>query len=51
MNGSDAEENIQELIKSLLQGYQIGLIESIKGSNFLFGSVEGFFYKCCKINV
>ena len=39
MNGSDADEIIKELFKSLLQRYQENLQEKMRGSDFVF---DGF---------
>ena len=36
MNGSDTDEIIKELFKSLLQRYQENLREKMKGSDFAF---------------
>ena len=40
MMSSETDEIIEELFKSLLQRYQEGLEESMKGSNFIPGSVD-----------
>ena len=40
MVGSEAEEIIEELFKSLLQRYPERLEESMKGSEFIFHSVK-----------
>ena len=40
MNGSDTDEIIKELFKSLLQRYQENLQEKMKGSDFAFGRVN-----------
>ena len=41
---SETEEIIEELFKSLLQRYQEGLEESMKGSEFIFDSVNLLYY-------
>ena len=40
MMGSETDEIIEELFESLLQRYQEGLEESMKGSEFIFDSVN-----------
>ena len=40
MVGSETDENIEELFKSLLQRYQEVLEESLKGSEFIFDGVD-----------
>ena len=44
MVGSETDEISEELFKSLLQKYQEGLEESVKGSEFLFDSVNLLHY-------
>ena len=51
MIGCDTDEMIEELFKSLLQKYQEGLEERIKGSELVFDSVDILFYKCHKISL
>ena len=41
---------VNELFESLLSRYQIGLETSLRGSDFIFESVQRFYYKCCKTN-
>ena len=43
MTSSETHEIIEELFESLLQRYQEGLEESIKGSNFIFDSVDSLY--------
>ena len=45
----NANEVANELFKSLLSRYQIGLETSIRGSDFIFGLVQLLSYKCHKI--
>ena len=45
MMGSQTDEIIEELFKSLLQKYQEGLEESMRGSEFAFDSVNSLNYK------
>ena len=40
---------VDELIESLLSRYQIGLETSMRGSNFVFDSVQLLYYKCDKL--
>ena len=49
--GSETDEIIEELFKSLLQRYQKGLEESRKGSKFIFDSVDVFYYDLNKISL
>ena len=46
-----ADEAIKKLFESLLNGYQIGLETSMKGSDFIFECVYLLYYKCYKINL
>ena len=46
----DANEVVDELLKSLLSSYQNGLETSIRGSDFTFDSIQLLYYKCCMIN-
>ena len=45
MMSSETDEIIEELFKSLLQRYQEGLEESMKGSGFIPGSVDLLYYQ------
>ena len=49
--GYETDEIIEELFKSLLQRYQEGLEESVKGSEFVFDSVGLLEYKLNKISL
>lgn len=42
---------INELFESFLTRYQLGLERSMKGSDFVFGSIDGIHYKCNKISL
>ena len=42
--GSEADDVIDELFESLLQKYQDGLEESMKGSEFIFDSFDLLYY-------
>ena len=44
MIGSDTNEVIEDLFKSLLQGYQENLEEKMKGSEFVFDGVNSLYY-------
>ena len=49
--GSETDEVIEELFKSLLQRYQEGLEESMKGREFIFDSVYVLYYDLNKISL
>ena len=49
--GSETNKITEELFKSLLQRYQEGLEESMKGSEFVFDSVALLEYKLNKISL
>ena len=49
--GSQTGEIIEERFKSLLQKYQEGLEESMKESEFIFDSVDAFYYNLNKISL
>ena len=51
MLGSETDEIIEELFESLLQKYLKGLEESMKGSEFVFDTVDLLHYKLHKIVV
>ena len=51
MNGSDTDEIIKELFKSLLQRYQDNLQEKMKGSDFAFDGVNYLYYNFNKISI
>ena len=46
----NANEVVNELSRSLLSRYQIGFETSMRGSDFIFDSVQLLYYKCHKIN-
>ena len=50
MNGSDTDEIIKELFKSLLQKYQENLQEKMRGSDFVFDGVNFLYYDFNKIS-
>ena len=47
----NANEIVDELFKSLLSRYQVGLEASMRGSDFIFDSVQLLYYKRHQINV
>ena len=47
---NDTDEITLELFSSFLQTYQIALEELMKGSDFVFYSIDGLFYKYHKIS-
>ena len=51
MNGSDTDEIIKELFKSLLQRYQKILQEKMRGPDFAFDGVNFLYYDFNKISV
>ena len=51
MNGSDTDEIMTELFKSLLQRYQENLQEKMRGSDFTFDGVNFFYYDFNKISI
>ena len=50
-NGSDTDEIIKELFKSLLQRYQENLQEKMSGSDFVFDGVNFLYYDFNKISI
>ena len=48
MIGCETDEVIEEVFKSLLQRYQKGLEESMKGSHFTFDAVNVLYYDLIK---
>ena len=51
MNGSDTDEIIKELFRSLLQRYQENLQEKMKRSDFAFDGVNYLYYDLNKISI
>ena len=51
MIGNDTNEVIEDLFKSLLQRYQEGLEEKMKGSDFAFDGVNVLYYDLNKISL
>ena len=50
MMSSETDEIVKELFKSLLQRYQDGLEESMRGSEFIFDSVDALYYDLNKVS-
>ena len=51
INGSDMDEIIKELFKSLLQRYQENLQEKMRGSDFAFDGINFLYYDFNKISI
>ena len=51
MMGNEADDIFKELFKSLLQKYQKGLEESMKGSEFVFDIVDLLYYHLQKTSL
>ena len=51
MMSRETDEIIEELFESLLQRYEEGLDELIRGSDFIFDSVDAFYYDINKISL
>ena len=51
MMGSETDKIIEELFESLLQKYQEGLEESMKGREFAFDSVDLLYYHLQKVSL
>ena len=49
--GNETNDIIEELCESLLQKYQKGLEESIRGSDVIFDSVDLLYYTLQKISL
>ena len=49
--GSETDEIIEEIFKYLLQRYQEGLEESMRGSGFIFESVDALYYDLNKTSL
>ena len=47
---SDASDVMDKLFKSLRSIYQVNLETSMKGSDFIFDSVQILYYKCHKVD-
>ena len=51
MDGSETNEIIEDLFESLLQKYQEGLEESMRGSEFVYDSVDVLYYNLNKVSL
>ena len=51
MNGSETEEIIESLYRSLLQNYNDNLQEKMKGSDFVFNRINYFFYDFNRVSI
>ena len=51
MMGSQTNEIIEELFISFLQKYQEGLEESMRGSEFVYDSVDALYYNLNKVSL
>ena len=49
--GNETNEIIEEHFKSLLQRYQEGLEESMRGSEFIFDNVDALYYDLNKVSL
>ena len=51
MIGSETSEIIEDLFESFLQKYQEGLEESVRGSEFVYDSVDALYYNLNKVSL
>ena len=51
MNGSETEEIIESLYRSLLQNYNDDIQEKIKGSDFVFNGINYFYYDLNRVSI
>ena len=51
MMGSETDEIIEELSESFLQKYQEGLEKSMRGSEFVYDSVDALYYNLNKVSL
>ena len=51
MSGSETEEIVEALYRSLLQNYQDNLQEKMRGSNFVFNGVNYLYYDFNRISI
>ena len=51
MMGSETDEIIEDLFESFLQKYQEGLEESMRGSEFVYDSVDALYYNFIKVSL
>ena len=51
MIGSETDEIIEDLFESFLQKYQEGLEESMRGSEFVYDSIDVLYYNLNKVSL
>ena len=51
MNGSETEEVIESLYRSLLRKYQDKLNEKMRGSDFVFNGINYFYYGFNRVSI
>ena len=51
MSGSETEEIVEKLFRSLLQRYQDNLNEKMRGSDFIFNGVNYLFYDFSRVSI
>ena len=51
MNGSETEEIIESLYRSLLQNYNDNLQEKMRGSDFVFNGINYFYYDFNRVSI
>ena len=51
MMGSETDEIIEDLFESVLQIYQEGLEESMRGSEFAYDSIDALYYNLNKVGL
>ena len=51
MIGSETDEIIEDLFETFLQKYQEGLEESMRGSEFVYDSVDTLYYDLNKVSL
>ena len=51
MSGSETEEIVEKLFRSLLQRYQDNLNEKMRGSDFIFNGVNYLFYDFNRVSI
>ena len=51
MSGSETEEIIESLYRSLLQNYYDNLLEKMRGSDFVFNGINYFYYNFNRVSI
>ena len=49
--GGQTDEIIKELFESFLQNYQEGIEESMRGSDFVYNSIDALYYNLNKVSL